>query len=589
MPDGDSGFGGVGGTIASRIAGHLQRALVMTRQQLGPHQAGVAQVILRDFTNHVSDELRGVLGSLWAEFAADPGMDPRLKALMGKLATERGQAWAWAAGSTTSIALGGGVTAWVTNYLQPVISSSIRASPNLPLSPADAAHAVARGVWSRDRAERDASGQGLNEDRFGRLVELNRVYPAIGELLELYGRHHIPEGVFRAWAQRQGMPADISAVLANLAKTHISLQDGAAMWNRSIVDTNQLRLLALRGGYDPGDADRYAELAGEPLPVQDLLTALRRGVIDEGRARRGWVQGPTRNEWFDVALRLQFAPMSTVDAADSVNQGHMSKEEGARIAHENGLRPEHFDTLIENAGLPPGVELATEALNRGLLTESQFRQAFLESRLKNRYVSLYEELRWRVIPQETVRRLYRKGVYTRDQAAERLKWNGFSPEDREALLLAEDTETDASTKELTKAEILSLLSDRAVDEATAREMLLALEYSPAEVEWLVTIAYLRRTRKYMDAVIARARAGYVAGRLGVSEVTSLMDSLRVPVDQREELISLWDLERVATTRGLTPAQVRAAMRKGLIDQADAVERLVRDGYSAVDAEVLLSS
>lgn len=315
--------------------------------------------------------------------------------------------------------------------------------------------------------------------------------------------------------------------------------------------------------------------------------AQRRGIIDQARARRGWVQGPVRNEWFDVAQEMQYQPMTTVDAADAVNQGHMTLEQGRTVASWNGLMPEHFETLIQNAGLPPGVELATEAWNRGLITEDEFTTAFLESRLKNRYVPLYKDLRWRVIPQETVRRLFRLGVYTREQTLERLKWAGFSPEDREALVAAEELGDADANRDLTKTEIVALYTDQAIGRDDAQGMLIDLGYSETEVGWLLAIADLRRAKRYTDAVIARVRAGYVAYRLDPTDAASIMDQLHVPAAQREELINLWDLERLATTRGLTAAQIKAAVKKSLITQADGVERLMQQGYDQADAELLL--
>lgn len=578
----------LGGTVGSRVARILADATVHTRAKMGPHQAAIAQTVLRDFTNHVSDEIRGVMAPLWSKIADSPDVPDYLRNLARALATQRGQAWSWIAGTSTSAAMGGGLLFVVQNELQPVLGSIIRANPHMPVSPADAALAVSRGLWTESRAWRDAGQAGLDEQRFAALIELNRNVPSESVIIELLGKGWMTETQATAAFLRAGWDPQHARQLFPLQRTWISPRDGGSMFQRSIVDMKGLEEIVRRNGHHVSDAAKYAELAGEPLPVQDIMTAQRRGFIDVGRARRGWVQGPVRNEWFDVAQQLQYAPMSSVDAADAVNQGHMTREQGATIAGWNGLMPEHFGTLIENAGLPPGVELASEALNRGLLTLPQFRTAFLESRLKNKYVDLYVQLRYRVVPQETVRRLYREGVYTRDQAKQRLGHAGFAPEDAEALLAAEDHGTDQSTKELTKAEIVSLYSDRAIDQAQAEDMLTLAGFGPGEVAWLLMIADLRRSRKYADAVIARLRAGYVAYRLEASEASAIMDRLRIPVDQRDELIDLWDLERLATTRGLTAAQVKTALRKQLIDNDAAMVKLRQQGYSDEDAGLFLA-
>lgn len=584
---GENYVAGLGGSIGSRVARLVADASVHTRARMGPHQAAVAQKVMQEFTNHVSDEIRSVMAPLWLAVADDPEVPEYLRRLAHNLGTQRGQAWAWIAGTSTAMSMAGGLGLLLQNELQPVIGRLVRTNPHIPFQAADAALMVARGLWNREAAEGDAGQWGMDTSRFARLIEANRTVISPGEAMELFGKGHISRPTTLQLMARSGMDTSHGQLLLPLARTWISIRDGGSMVQRSIITEDELRQIAVRNGYDPGDAVKYSELAGEPLPLQDLMAAQRRGIIDATRARRGWVQGPVRNEWFDVAQKLQYAPMTTVDAADSVNQGHMDRAEGAKIAAWNGLMPEHFQTLIENAGLPPGVELATEAWNRGLLTEAQFTQAFLESRLKNRYVPLYKDLRWRVIPQETVRRLYREGVYTRKQASDRLGWAGFSPEDREALLLAEDGGTSESTKELSKSEVLTLYTDRAIDEAQAREFLLALGYGSGEVEWLITLADIRKARKFADAVIARVRAGYVGHRIGVTEAAGIMDRLHIPSDQREELIDLWDLERLAVTRGLTPAQIKSALRKQLIDRNAAMGKLQEQGYSDEDADLFL--
>lgn len=578
----------LGGTIGARVAEHLRTAMMLTRLQMGPHQASIAQKILQDFTNHVSDEVRSVMSPLWQQIADSPDTSDWLRDLAHRLGNERGQAWAWIGGSATGAAMGSGLITLLTNELQPIIGTLIAENPHIPFSPDAAAAAVVRGLAGRERMARDAAQAGMDGERFSTLIQIQAAVMTANDVQTLYARGDIDRGAALRYLERAGYEGHHAGEILRLARQHISLPDAAAMANRSILTADQLADLAQLNGYDRSDGERFFQLTGEPLGIQDLFTALRRGIIDETRARRGWVQGPVRNEWFDTAVALQYAPMSTVDAADAVNQGHMTLAEGQRIAGWNGLMAEHFATLIENAGLPPGVELASEALNRGLITEDQFVTAFLESRLKNKYVPLYLALRYRVMPQETVRMLYRHGAFDYAEAVKRLGWAGFSPDDAGALLAAESADTSSAERDLTKAEILALFTDRAIDEATAREWLTGLGYPDDVVAWQIALAELRRSKRYSDAVIARARAGYVAGRLGQVDVANLLDSLQVPPDQREELLNLWNLERAALTKGLTVAQLQTALRRGLLGPDEVMAELIAQGYSERDAGVLVT-
>lgn len=589
MSDQDApGMASLGGTVSARVAEHLRRVVVRARQEMGPHQAGIAQLVLRDFTNHVSDEIRSVMSPLWMSIADSPDVPEHTRALARSLGTQRGQAWAWIGGQATSAAMGAGLIALLTNELQPVTGAAMRGNPHMPLAVADAAAADVRGLsWGPDLYA-DAGQWGINRDRFEVIKRLHESVPTPGEINAMLNRGLIGVDEAAGAYRRAGFAGAWVPELIRLREHKPSIADVAAMWNRGILDTQQAVHMGRAEGVSDVDVQRYLELGGEPPAVQELLLAWRRGVITEAQLDRALRQGPLRFEWIDVIKALQWAPLPAGEAADAVNQGHMSVQEGARVAAESGIRAEDFDVIIRNAGLPPGLEVVTEALNRGLIDEAEFDTAFLESRLKNKYVPLYRALRWRVVPQETVRRLYRLGSYTLEQARERLQHNGFSPEDASALLAAEGTEAGEATRELTKTEILALYTDRAVTQTEASDMLGDLGYGDGEIGWLLAIADSRRERRFVDATITRLRAGYVAYRLTDAEASSIMDRLRIPPAQRDELISLWDLERLAVTRGLTTAQIQTAMRRGLIDGDGARLRFLQAGYSPDDADILVS-
>jgi hypothetical protein len=578
----------LGGSIGPRVAKMVVDATVYARQKMAGHQNQVAQQILANFTNHVSDELRDVMGPLWTHIANDPSTPAVMRELTGTLATQRGQAWAWVQGTATSTALGGGLLLVVQNALYPSLSALIRLDPTLPLAPGDAAAAVARRIWDPDAGRHDAAGQGINHARFDTLTELNRPTMTTEEILEALRRGELDQDGALAKLRRVGYSDVDAAHLVRMSGRILSTPDIAAMWNRGILTTEEAWHAGDRDGTTRVDMDRYLDLGGEPPPLTELLMAWRRGIIDDARVERALKQSPIRFEYLDVVKSLQWMPLSPELAANSVNQGHLDMDAARKAASESGMRPEHFDLLIEDAGLPPGVSFAHEAWNRGLIDEATFTAMFLESRLKNRYIGLYKAARYQLIPQETLHRLWKKGAFTDAEYATRLGWLGYSPADRQAFLAADGATPDQSTVDLTKSEILSLFTDRAIDETTARQFLTTLGISDGEIGWLIVLAEIRQSKRFADAVVARVRAGYVAYRLDGGEASGIMDSLSIPPDQRDELLHLWDLERLAVTKGLTTAQIQTAMRKGLIDPDGARLRLVQQGYSDADADVLVA-
>jgi uncharacterized protein YidB (DUF937 family) len=580
----------LGGKLGPRMAKIVADALVFTRQRMGPHQAGVAQLVLQEFTNHVSDEIRGAMGPVWDELARHPDTPEQLVPLFTALANERGQAWAWIGGNLTGAATGASVGGLFDNLLAPAIQSIIMHDPNGLLSPEAIATAIARGI-SKEIQEvplvDESRKGGLSAERLMYLVELARATPTVTELQVMLNRGTIDRKRFNTGLERLGFDDKWRQQLYDLAHADVSLPEISAMWNRSIIDDTEARKLGQRVGYDATDVARALELGGEPLGVQQLADAYRRGFIDEARFQRGVVQGPIRNEWFDVLEKLQFSRMSTVDAADAVNQGHMSLTEGKRVAHENGLEPDDFQVLIESAGAPPGIEFATEALNRGFLTQEQFRAIFLESRIKNRYLQLLLDMRTRLIPQETARLAYREGVYSKEDALRTLQQHGYTPEDAATLLAIEDSRQDETTKELTRAQIVQMYDEQILDAATTKGLLESLGYSSENVGLMMALADVKRSQRYVNAAITRIRSAYLTGKVDENEVIIQLDALGVPTTQREELLHIWGIDKSTITKTLTATQIRQAFNKTLITRPDALARLVAQGYDEIDADLFL--
>lgn len=576
-----------GGKTGARIAKLIADASVYSRQKMGPYHKAVAISALGDFTDLMSDESKQAIGPLLAKLAESPDLTPEARSLLDFMTLKRGQWQALAAGSATGAAFGGGLINLLSNELNPAILRLIAANPNNILSPETAASAKARGLSGPPTWDVEANKSGIDDNRFNALVELSRALATPAEILDLLNRGTIGEGVAREHLRRNGYEDRTIGWLLALRRFVLSPQDLAAMWNRSIVSTDEGARLAGMSGVSNEDWHRLTELGGEPLAPQDLGEAFRRNFIDADRYRRGIVQGPIRNEWFDVLERLQFKRMSVIDAADAVNQGHLSAAEGKRVALENGLEAKDFETLLETAGTPPGIDFATEALNRGLINEAQFTAMFLESRIKNKYAPLLIAMSKRLIPQETARLLFRNGVYSREKALSTLMAQGFTTDDSAALLALEETRADSGTKDLTRAEIVDMYETRMLSLDETVQALVGLGYSDDDAHSMVELADLKRLRRFVNAIITKVRASYVAGRIDQPTASGALDHLGLPSAQRDDLLDLWDIERTTVSKTLTGAQIRSAFKKSLITEDDALSRLTAQGYDDTDAAIFL--
>lgn len=580
----------LGGTLGARIAGLLGSAVVNTRQKMAPHQAGIAQKVLADFTNHVSDEVQSVMGPLWRTIAENPETPEEIRPLMHALGNMRGQAWAWIGGTASGAALGAGLIDLLNNLLAPAILPLIAADPNAALSPQDAAAAQIRGFgWTGERydLEWDAQAGGIDRKRWRVMQELSRARPTPDDIRSMLNRKLIDFETAKHHMKSLGYDDTVALKLLNFREVHLTPEVMSDMVNRDIISVEEAGALAATFGVSKADFDRMVLLGGEPLSVQLLGEAYRRGFISKERYEQGIIQGPIRKEWFPTLEKLQFARMSTVDAADAVNQGHLTLEEGKRIAYENGLVPEDFAVIIEGAGQPPGIDFATEAFNRGFISDAEFRTMFLESRIKNRYLPLLQQMRTRLIPQETARLLFRNGVYTEAQALATLHAHGFSPADAAALLALEQTRSDDNTRELTRSQIVDMYEERMFTADEAVSMLTGMGYSADDAQSMIELADLQRLRKFINNAVSKVHSAYVTGKIDEIEASSALDSLGIPNQSRDDYMALWDIERTTISKTLTASQIRQAYGKELITLDNALSRLTAQGYDMEDAQLFL--
>lgn len=577
----------LGGRLAGRIAETVVRAALSAKVQGGGHTAGIAQTVLRDFTNHVSDEIRSTMGPLWARLAADPDTPQSVRPTLHALASDTGQAWGFIGGLTTSSVLSGGLLDLITNELAPLTHKGIASNPHGVLTIADAAQAIATGRNAGVDLEFDMAAQGLDDHRRDVAIKLAEASMTPDAILELLRRGVVKEQDARGLLGRLGYrEQDIGRLLA-LRRTELSPAEAAAGWARNSLTEEQTNTLGAHAGLDVDAMRVLRDLAGEPPSNEELLFAWRRGIIQEKDVDRGIVQGPIRNEWIPVVKALQWLPLPVAEAANAVNQGHLSIDAAKQVAKENGLKAEDFQIIVDNAGIPPGPQEALDWVNRGLITEQQFREIFLESRIKNKYIDLYLKSRYRFLTLAEIRLIYSRGEMTRDVALTKLQELGFKPDDAAYILGAASAGKTAKTRDLTVSQVLELRADGLISDADTTGMLIAAGYDEQEAVWVTELADLRRVTGFVRAAIARTKASYVSGHIDEIRAGAVLDSLNLPASFKDDAFRLWDLERTTVTKALTPAQIVSAVKKSFLNVDEGISRLVGQGYAVQDAQILL--
>lgn len=577
----------MGGRLADRLADTVIRALVDTKGRLSPDAQRLALSVFTDATNHISDEVRAAGGGIFRALSNSPDTDPAIKPLLNHLGNTRGQAYGWIGGAALGAAMGGGLMDLLQNYLSEPIGALIAGNPRAHLSAEQAAALAAHNIPAGIDIPYEASTRGINRDRFDALVRLSQQGLSPDAILQLFNRGQLSNGAEHTALARIGFDPDYRDLMLSLARNYLSPEQAAAAWARNARTVDEVRQTARKYGLDAHEADALMELAGEPPPLDAVISAWRRGIMTEADVDRAIIQGPIRNEWIPAVKALQFQPLPPEQAAISVTQGHMTFDEAFGKAALSGITEDDFRTIVDNAGLPPGIDFAAEAYARGFITIEQWRAIFLESRIKNKHIPVMEQMLVKLPPADTARLAYRLGTMTQEQALTILRGHGFSDLDSRSLLALEDARKHESSKDLTRAQIISLYEDEIIPREQAEAMLTAIGYDAQEVSWQIGLADISKVRRFVNALVTKVHNAFLSANIDAEQAAELLTQAGVGTQARDNYLTLWTLEQDALSANLTTAQIQAALKRNLLTDAEAIDRFERRGYRPADAQILV--
>jgi hypothetical protein len=191
-------------------------------------------------------------------------------------------------------------------------------------------------------------------------------------------------------------------------------------------------------------------------------------------------------------------------------------------------------------------------------------------------------------PPRTVTAMYKEGSLDHARAAELLAKQGIAPDLVTAYLTSGSSQRTVKSRDLAQTTILELYHDRLIERAAAHTMLVGLTYDDTEADFLLAIEDTRVSQRFLSLAVGRIHGLYVGHKLDRNTTVAVLGQLQLPAAGAAELVAIWDWERAANVRSLTPAEVRSAFHYKIIDQAEAQSRLVELGLTPHDAWIYLS-
>lgn len=348
-------------------------------------------------------------------------------------------------------------------------------------------------------------------------------------------------------------------------------------------------------GLDAARFHTLARLTGDAPGPLDLAVALRRGLIDQATFARGIRQGRLRDEWADTVRELAVQQPSPQAMLQAYLEGQVTEAEARQKFAALGGDPAYFDVLYNSQGSAPSPLEAAEMARRGAIPWDgtgagvvSFRQAFLEGPWRNKWEGPYRSLSEYLPPPRTITAMYKEGSLDQATAAQLLAEQGLRPELVTAYLSSGASQKTAAAKDLAQTTVTTLYRDRLVKRADAAAMLVALGYDQGEAEFLLEIEDTRVAAHFLSLAVSRIHSLFVGHKIDAATASSTLARLGVEPSGVTDLVGIWQWERSANVRALTPAEVAGALRYNLVDETAAQAMLVELGYTPHDAWLYLS-
>lgn len=489
-------------------------------------------------------------------------------------------------------------------------------APFRAVDPEVAAAIVAEAVELMPWGRAEAAKAGIDEERFGAMVDEARNAPGLGELLRLRRRRAISDEDFGHGLDKAKLERRWQAPMRELLEDRLQPATIATSVQRGIMPNPGLlpvgppsavgrvppmpvvALDPIEEARDSGiNRDRLAALTrivGLPPAPGELLQLLNRGEIDTADYYRGISEGNTRNEWAPFLLELRRRLLTPHEYVEARLRGWIDDAAMHQGAALTGMQPADTDLLARLSGRPISFHQAFIGQRRGGRydgptgeIEHGFLRSLQESNVRPEWYNLAWAQRYVYPSAFVLRQLTASGELSADETEQVLLYEGWEPGFARKVAKRWATSDGGAHKEETKAELADEYAGGYLTEKEFRTALAEIGYTGHTVDLLVHLNDARRIKRFREKAVDAINGAFVAFKLDDARATAELAELSVTGEAASLLLTVWRKQRVDSVRLLTPAQLKRAWTRGLLTEDEALEALRELHYSDEDARILL--
>lgn len=380
-------------------------------------------------------------------------------------------------------------------------------------------------------------------------------------------------------------PADLANAVVQSFMSHGDAAHEAA---KSGIDSERFDILVNLAG-DALAPDALAEALRRGI-IPEHGSGAEATSFDQGIR-----EGRLKNKWAGIVKELAVRWPTPADALEALLEGQISESEARTLYQRFGGDLDYFTMLYNTRGNAPTPVEALTLANRGIIPwrgtgpdKTSYEQAFLEGPWRNKWLEPFIALGEYLPPPRTITAMVRNGSLSDERALELLIKQGLAKDLAAAYITDAHHQKTQAERDLSVSQLLGMYEAGLISIDNATALLKALGYSDESAGLMLAYKDLQRSIGAVNTAVSRVHSLYVAHKIDEATARNALVALAIPAAQIEDIVSTWSLERSVNVRTLTPAEIANAFKYEIITLDEALAELVALGYTPRDAWIYMS-
>lgn len=430
------------------------------------------------------------------------------------------------------------------------------------------------------------------------------------ELVGLLRRGIIDESKFYTQMLKHGFGKEAASQVYWLSEQLASAAEMVDLFYRNEIDKSEYYLRLEQVGIEAKLANELLRLKEVRLDPETIIRAWRRQIQILGQ-KPDYFDDLRHQGWSDDRIELlkkvtEYFP-SPADLITFAVREVYTPEIVEKYGQMEDLPPKFLEEA-KKAGLPeeqaknywaahwilPSVGQGYEMLHRGVIDEEGLMTLMRTQDIMPFWRDKLMKISYSPLTRVDVRRMNKLGIL--DEAGVKKSYMDIGYNEENAQLMtdftlaynenteeAEKTESDKRKEELkglSRTVIISRYKKGSVDVDTAKGWLQDIGLADEVIDFYIAQADFENDSDIEEQYITAYKRMYVNGIIDYNKTSDLLDELNIPAKQKENLLYLWDLEKVSKSSQPSKAELINFRKKGLIT-LDGFKSMMSDlGYAS---------